>query len=423
MALITLRSVKGSPLTINEMDDNFSNINIELGTKLTASSYTASDILTKIKTVDGTGSGLDADLLDGKNSATSATASTIALRDASGNLTATSFIGNLTGNVTGNVSGTASNITSILSITNGGTGASSTTTALDNLLPAGETAGYVLKTNGPGSYFWGAQTGNVTTAGTRVDSSRVIYTATANQTVFTSTGTYTPGANQLRVYINGVRQFDSAYTETSSTSFTLSTGVSAGTEVMAEIDGYIEYDLAASEVSYSPISGITSTNVQDAVSEVISYTIPSGGIIIWSGSSASIPAGWLLCDGTNGTSNLVDRFVVGATGTYTPGAIGGNKDAIIPSHTHTATGSYRNNYLARVELSTGANGGSTDIAEDGTISPWITSGRNDGGSRALRFQNKGYNSTSLSITTSTEGSSATNANLPPYYALCYIMKS
>ena len=74
-------------------------------------------------------------------------------------------------------------------------------------------------------------------------------------------------------------------------------------------------------------------------------------------------------------------------------------------------------------MSTGANGGSTDIAEDGTISPWITSGRNDGGSRALRFQNKGYNSTSLSITNSTEGSSATNANLPPYYALCYIMKS
>jgi hypothetical protein len=110
------------------------------------------------------------------------------------------------------------------------------------------------------------------------------------------------------------------------------------------------------------------------------------------------------------------------TGSYAVGASGGSKDAIVPSHSHTGTGSYRNNYLARVELSTGANGGSTDIAEDGTISPWITSGRNDGGSRALRFQNKGYNSTSLSITTSTEGSSVTDANLPPYYALCYIMK-
>ena len=423
MASIILRSGKEAPLSIAEMDNNFSNLNIELGTKLDSSVYTALDILAKLKTVDGSGSGLDADLLKGRTSETTPTANTLALRDANGNISATSFIGNLTGNVTGNAGGTASNITGLLAIANGGTGGTSTTSALNNLLPSGEVSGFVLKTNGPGSYFWGAQTGNVTTAGTKVESTRQLYTAVDNQTLFTGTGTYTPGANQLRVYINGVRQFDSAYTETSSTSFTLTSGVSVGTEVMAEVDGYIEYDLAASEVSYSPTNGITSTNTQDAVSEVFSYTVPSGGIIMWSGSIANIPAGWLLCNGSNGTPNLVDRFVVGAGSTYSVGATGGSANAIVVSHTHTGTGSYRNNYLARVELSTGANGGSTDIAEDGTISPWITSGRNDGGSRALRFQNKGYNSTSLSITNSTTGSNGVNANLPPYYALCYIMKS
>lgn len=65
MATLTLRSVKGSPLTNSEVDGNFTALNTELGTKLDSASYTAADILTKIKTVDGHGSGLDADFLDG----------------------------------------------------------------------------------------------------------------------------------------------------------------------------------------------------------------------------------------------------------------------------------------------------------------------------------------------------------------------
>ena len=63
MATITLRNVKGSPLTIAELDDNFTAINTDLGTRQLESTNTGSDILTKLKTVDGSGSGLDADLL------------------------------------------------------------------------------------------------------------------------------------------------------------------------------------------------------------------------------------------------------------------------------------------------------------------------------------------------------------------------
>jgi hypothetical protein len=425
MASITLRSLKGSPLTITEMDNNFSNINTELGSKLDISAFTAADILTKLKTVDGSSSGLDADLVDGLNPDITATANTLVARNGTGGIAATTITGNLTGNVTGNVTGTAATITEVLPVNKGGTGGNSTTAALNNLLPSGEVSGYVLKTGGEGSYYWQAETGAIASSGTRVDSTRVITTATANQTLFTAPA-YVPGSNQLRVYINGVRQFDSAYTETSTTSFTLSGGVSAGVEVLAEVDAYFDYAIPATDITYSPSGTTSATNVQAAIDEVVNdvtpYTMPVGGIILWSGLSTNIPNGWALCDGTNGTPNLINRFVVGATGLYAVGASGGSKDAIVPSHSHTGTGSYRNNYLARVELSTGANGGSTNIAEDGTISPWITSGRNDGGSRALRFQNKGYNSTSMSITTSTEGSSATNANLPPYYALCYIMK-
>lgn len=65
MATIVLRSA-GTPLTNAQVDANFTNINNEVATKLNTSSYTAADVLTKIKTVDGIGSGLDAELLGGK---------------------------------------------------------------------------------------------------------------------------------------------------------------------------------------------------------------------------------------------------------------------------------------------------------------------------------------------------------------------
>lgn len=60
--------------------------------------------------------------------------------------------------------------------------------------------------------------------------------------------------------------------------------------------------------------------------------IPSGGIIIWSGSIATIPAGFVLCDGTSGTPDLRDKFVIGAGDTYTPGQVGGSE-----THTHNFT--------------------------------------------------------------------------------------
>jgi hypothetical protein len=70
----------------------------ELDSKLPSASYTASDVLTKIKTVDGAASGLDADTLDGMQPSTSNTATTVVQRDASGNFSAGTITANLTGN-------------------------------------------------------------------------------------------------------------------------------------------------------------------------------------------------------------------------------------------------------------------------------------------------------------------------------------
>lgn len=54
----------------------------------------------------------------------------------------------------------------------------------------------------------------------------------------------------------------------------------------------------------------------------LSNIVPSGAIMMWSGSSAAIPDGFVLCNGNNGTPNLVDKFIVGGTTSGATGSIG-----------------------------------------------------------------------------------------------------
>jgi hypothetical protein len=141
--------------------------------------------------------------------------------------------------------------------------------------------------------------------------------------------------------------------------------------------------------------------------------IPTGGIIIWSGSSSAIPSGWYLCDGTNSTPDLRDRFVVGAGSTYAVGATGGSKDAIVVSHNHTATSSVSDpGHTHPNSSSRDANliGGYVAAYTNLTSSPQTATGSATTG-------------ISVSTSVASSGSSGTNANLPPYYALCYIMKA
>ena len=129
----------------------------------------------------------------------------------------------------------------------------------------------------------------------------------------------------------------------------------------------------------------------------------AGMIMLWSGSSATIPSGWLLCDGSNSTPDLRNRFVVGATSTYAVGATGGSADAIVVSHTHTITDPGHSHSYQLASTLSPQSGSATNCL---TLTIPSTTG-----------------TASTGISINTTGSSGTNANLPPYYALCYIMKA
>ena len=183
------------------------------------------------------------------------------------------------------------------------------------------------------------------------------------------------------------------------------------------------------------VTSITSVPVNSTLN-TLNIGMPIGTIALWSGALATIPDGWQICDGTNGTVNLRDRFVVGAGSLYNPGTTGGSADAALPSHTHTATST---STFTGAQLPTHSHGvtdnghehsnGRTRISgNDGGwgAGPTVVSGSTGNTTTGITInpQSAGTPSGTVvtSTTLSTEGVTASNRNLPPYYALYYIQK-
>jgi hypothetical protein len=152
---------------------------------------------------------------------------------------------------------------------------------------------------------------------------------------------------------------------------------------------------------------------------------PTGGIIMWSGSVGSIPNGWVLCNGTNGTPDLRDRFVIGAGSNYAVTQTGGSKDAVVVSHTHTASISDPG-HTHDITTTAGApwNGTPRGVSANATG----TDGDLDGSVRVTGYDKSSVpiaiapRGTGITVSNSTEGVSGTDKNLPPFFALAFIMK-
>jgi hypothetical protein len=167
------------------------------------------------------------------------------------------------------------------------------------------------------------------------------------------------------------------------------------------------WDINAKGLSGSPnitVGTVTATSVSG------NGTIPVRGIIMWSGTVANIPSGWALCDGNNDTPNLQDKFVVGAGSGYAVAATGGSANATLVSHSHTA-------------ISNVIDPGHTHTS---VLYNGLGSGFQGGGGQGVRHNiNVGSNTTGITVNTTltSAGDPATNKNLPPYYALAFIMRT
>lgn len=129
----------------------------------------------------------------------------------------------------------------------------------------------------------------------------------------------------------------------------------------------------------------------------MSYPVPKGVIVMWSGALVDIPTGYALCDGTNGTPNLTDKFVVGAGATYAVSDTGGSiNTSMAGSHTHTIN-----------SASAGAPGVTTGSVQSGTGATVVTA----------------VSAPASHTHTANLVGDHQHGCLPPYLALAYIMKT
>ncbi len=204
------------------------------------------------------------------------------------------------------------------------------------------------------------------------------------------------------------------------------------------------------------------------VEYVKAYSVPSGGIIMWAGTEAQIPSGWYLCNGNNGTPNLVNRFIICAGDSYTPptwddvnkvvtspGQTGGvnththdlqnhihvvnavNIDHThsMQSHTHAHSHTHLvSGYTGYYNLTTDnvADGSGDDVASDDNVNHRHSVSITSQGPSVASTDGPSVASTGAMSANASHGhgntgtpsvnSTGSGSNVPVFYALCYIMK-
>jgi len=160
--------------------------------------------------------------------------------------------------------------------------------------------------------------------------------------------------------------------------------------------------------------GMVNGELKSLVGGTTFYMVPAGAIIMWAGTKSTIPVGWVLCDGSNGTPDLSDRFIVSISTSEEPGITGGANTIVLststlPAHTHTGT-----------TLSDGNHTHSIHHAGSGGTDSRLAVGKATG-------QYDGLISEPAGVHTHTFTSNPTGAGVsidirPKYFKLAFIMK-
>jgi len=170
----------------------------------------------------------------------------------------------------------------------------------------------------------------------------------------------------------------------------------SGSNYGVEVDGTIYPKITGAAHPYRDLglagvrwTNVYATNLHGDGSNITNITggVPTGTIVMYNGDVA--PSGWALCDGQGGRPDLRDKFIVGAGSAYSRGNTGGSKDAVVVSHSHSV----------------------------------ITGQDEDSDTGCFEFVDNASSTYTRSGLVNSEGVSGTDKNLPPYYALTYIIKT
>jgi microcystin-dependent protein len=192
-------------------------------------------------------------------------------------------------------------------------------------------------------------------------------------------------------------------------------------------------------------AALLSTGVRFPDSTVQRRAFPSGGVIMWYGNVASVPTGWYLCDGANGTPDMRDKFVVCAGGAYAVGDVGG-EDAVTltapqlaphthgvdsetidsaGAHTHPASSSttptHTHPFSPSVITLSGPTGFGAGPAYFGATSS--TGPANLHSHTSPDTSPAGDHTHPVTVTVNPVGAGDAHENRPPHYALAYLMKA
>ena len=290
------------------------------------------------------------------------------------------------------------------------------------------------------------------------DNSTKVATTAYTDTAVANLVDSSPGAlntlNELAAAINDDANFSTTVNNNIATKMPLAGGEFTGNVTCENItpDADSSRNLGTNSVRFANVYADNFVGAGNNLTGIEAFV--TGMILLWSGAANAIPSGFVLCDGNNSTPDLRDRFVVGAGNSYNVGATGGastvtlstsqipahghsgnahSHSADFGSHTHSFSGSGSSSHTHNIHGGIGINNyqglqvlsyanyrshgtlPSYYYAESATVN--ISVSGNTGNASVSG------NTSNATANVGDTGGGGSHENKPPYYSLCYIMKT